>query len=104
MANRMPKSCCMFNKRYKCRFFSRSQGLVWNVDFVSCLASMQMTKERPTWRSSCIGSLIGVFIGPIINPSNGFGDIFSVLGASRLFGLGHDDGENSNIPLGHIFH
>jgi hypothetical protein len=28
----------------------------------------------------------------------------SDLGASRPFRLGHGDGENSNIPLWHIFH
>src|ERR1700738_1833173 len=104
MANWVPESCCTFDERYEGKFFRRSQSLVLNVGFAPRLASTQTTKKRRTWRSSCNDSLIGVFIGPIIKPSNGFGDVFSGLGASRPFGLGHRDGENSNIPLGHIFH
>jgi hypothetical protein len=68
--------------------------LVVNVCFASRLASMQMMKKRCTRRSSCIDSLIGVRIGPISKPSNGVGEVLSSLGVSRLFGLGHSDGEN----------
>ena len=70
------------------------QGLVSNVNFASRLASMQMTKQRCTRRSSCIENLIVVLIGPIRKPSNGFGNVLSDLGASRPFRLGHGDGEN----------